>query len=230
MIANQHTIDAIFFDLDGTLLDTAADLNNACNDILRKYAYPTVPLELFRHYISGGTQLIVSKSFNIEIVDEKFQQIKQEFLQSYQQQLTRETKLFPEINTLLDFLDEQQIPWGVVTGKPSYLAAPILEHFGLMQRSRCLVAGDTVFPGKPDPAPLLHACQLLACSAPRCLYVGDADTDIMAAEAAGMLAVAVSYGYNGIDNDPLTWNAHFVAQTPCELLTYIQKAVRDKFC
>ncbi len=100
------------------------------------------------------------------------------------------------------------LPWGVVTNKPGWLTDPLLQHLGLAQRACCVVSGDTVAERKPHPLPLLHAAGLAGVAPERCVYVGDAERDIVAGRAAGMQTVVAAYGYLGESDDPGTWNAH----------------------
>src|SRR4051794_27098097 len=128
---SHQNIDAVFFDLDGTLCDTASDLANACNTLLNAYEGRTIPLEQFRVYVPGGTHHMICKSFGITDRHPQFMQLKHEFLTLYQRQLTLHTTLFPGVRELLEYLDQQGIPWGVVTGKMYRLAEEILNHFDL---------------------------------------------------------------------------------------------------
>lgn len=217
----------IFFDLDGTLLDTAPDLHQACCEVLQQYQLPPIALTEFCHYISAGTDAIICASFGIDCNNIEFVTIKNKFLFYYRRWLIQKTQLFPGIIVLLDWLDKQNLSWGIVTGKPSDLTIPLLEHFNLRSRSQCLVTGDTVSPGKPHPAPLLYACDLLDLQPAHCFYVGDAKTDIIAANAAGMKSVAVTYGYCGIDRDPYTWRAYAVVRTPTELMRLLSTYLKS---
>ncbi len=216
-----NLFSAIFFDLDGTLLDTAPDLLNACNNILQLHGKAQVNLEDFRTWIHGGSDLMVSKSFNISIQDDDFKDIKSEFIAAYRNQLTHQTHFFEGIEDSLRVLDEDQVPWGIITNKLSSLTIPIVNYFGLDKRSCCIVSGDTLPQCKPHPAPLLHACNLINCPPGNAIYIGDTEVDIQAAKAAGMMSIAVGYGYHEKDNPPLFWKSDFVLDSSKDLPSFL---------
>lgn len=217
----KNYIKGVFFDLDGTLLDTAPDLLRACNYVLEKYQFPRVTIEEFRYYISAGTESMICNSFKISTSYSQYLQIRKEFLDYYQQYLTISTSLFPNINKVLNYLDQTKILWGIVTGKSTDLARPLLKYFSLDSKCHCLVGGDTISPGKPSPAPLLHACSLLNLLPTDCIYIGDEYTDVCAAKAAEMKAIAVTYGYASRSADPHQWNADFVINSANDLLNLL---------
>lgn len=219
---SQPTLQAVFFDLDGTLLDTAPDLADACNQVLGEFHRPPVPLTEFRHWVHGGAKLMICASFKMDDQHPDFATIKSAFIRNYQQNLTRKTQLFTGIEQVLTYLEHSQIPWGVVTNKLAALAEPLLAHFGLAQRCCCLISGDTVANTKPHPAQLLHACQVVHTQPEHCLYVGDTLGDIQAAQAAGMHSIAVGYGYRPKNSKMDEWQADAIAATPEELLATLQ--------
>jgi len=210
--------DAVFFDLDGTLLDTAPDLADACNFVLKKYQKKAVDFSKFRNWVHGGAKLMICQSFQIQPDNSDYETIKLEFLTCYQQILTQKTQLFPGINKVLDYLEANKIPWGVVTNKHQRLTLPLLDHFLLSSRCCCIVSGDTLPQTKPDPAPLLHACQLISVRPDYSLYIGDTLSDIQAAKSAGMRSIAVSYGYHPHLSSIETWPADAWAATTQDLL------------
>ncbi len=212
---------AIFFDLDGTLLDTAPDLHQACNEVLARHKMPLVELAEFKNWIHGGADLMVSKGFNISTQDNDFKEIKLDFVRAYKKQSTQKTLLYPGLENLLAFLSDNSVPWGIVTNKQSELTLPILAHFGLEKKSCCVISGDTLPQCKPDPAPLLYACQLTKCLPEQAIYIGDTEVDIQAAKAAGMMSIAVGYGYHIKENPPLSWKPDYVMDTSEKLATFL---------
>ncbi len=126
---------------------------------------------------------------------------------------------------LLDQLDSLDCPWGVVTNKPEQLTVPLLVALGLADRSACMISGDTLPVRKPDPAPLLLACDLLGVDPGAAIYIGDAERDIEAGQRAGMATIAASYGYIVEDDDPREWDADVIATTTEELTQIVLKAV-----
>jgi N-acetyl-D-muramate 6-phosphate phosphatase len=218
----RNHIKGVFFDLDGTLLDTAPDLALACNDVLAQHNRPPVALAQFRNWVHGGALMMISQSFGINADHPDYSAIKSAFLASYQQRLTHSTQIFSGVPELLDYLDREAIPWGVITNKYACLAEPLLAHFGLVQRCCCLVSGDTLAVAKPNPAPLLHACQLTGINPSHSIYIGDTLGDIQAARAAGMHSIAVSYGYLPADSNPVEWRADALAATSYDILCILK--------
>jgi N-acetyl-D-muramate 6-phosphate phosphatase len=215
-------MQAVFFDLDGTLLDTAPDLADACNYVLNQYQRPPIPLSQFREWVHGGAMLMLCESFGITSEHADYQAIRGAFLQNYQQRLANKTQLFPGINQVLLYLESSQIPWGIITNKHAWLVQPLLDYFQLTARCCCVISGDTLPTAKPHPAPLLHACALVPAQPQQCIYVGDTLGDIQAAQAAGMPSIAVSYGYNPKHCDISTWRADAIAANAEELLAILR--------
>ena len=213
---NKH--QAIFFDLDGTLLDTAPDLYTAMLATLSEMGRDLISFEVFRPHVHTGTTSMIKGSLHIEESDPLFPSIRQIFLDHYQSMLHRETDFFPGMASVLAYLDEQHIPWGIVTNKPSFLTNPLLASFGLDKRSQCIISGDTLPEKKPHPSPLLHACKLTAVSPEKAVYIGDTPSDVVAAKAAGMGAIAVVYGYHDPNSQPESWGADHLIEEPLKLL------------
>lgn len=214
----MNNTQAVLFDLDGTLLDTARDFAFVINLMRTKLKKPVIPFDVFRQYAYGESNLMVSFAFEMSTNHPEFNALKDEFLKMYQQNCTQNTCYFEGMTTLLDYLDNQLIPWGIVTSKPSWLMEPITAHFKFNERAKCIVMGDTLLLKKPDPAPLLHACCLADFSPERTCYIGDSETDVIAARAAGMPSIAVTYGYHKPDSNPRSWHADFVVDGPLDIL------------
>lgn len=219
--SNNFRVNAVFFDLDGTLLDTAPDLANALNQLLKKYGRSPLPLEIIRPTVAEGTQSILCNGFNITIDDPMYANLRTEYLTTYANCFTQQTDFFPEIENVLFYLDHHHIPWGIVTNKPQWLAEPLLKHFKLHHRYRCLVAGDLLPQRKPHPAPLQHACHLTQVSPQDAVYIGDTTTDVCAAKAAGMIAIVAKYGYLSKNSQPDLWNADMLIDSPKEIISWL---------
>ncbi len=211
-------IEAVFFDLDGTLLDTAPDLTAACNQILLQYQREPISPAEFRHWIHGGALMMICNSFQIKATHPEYPAIKSAFLSKYQEQLTQSTCLFSGIEKVLNYLERTQLPWGIVTNKHTHLSHPLINYFGWASRCCCIISGDTLSTVKPHPEPLLHACQLAKANPQHCVYIGDTPGDIEAARAAGMQSIAVSYGYLPKDSNPVEWGANAVALSPEDII------------
>jgi phosphoglycolate phosphatase len=211
---------AILFDLDGTLLDTAPDMVGALNRLRAEEALEPLPLADVRASVSHGAVRLVTLGFPQASGDE-FERLRRRFLELYALNLADGTCLFPGVDVVLSALESEGLPWGVVTNKPAWLTDPLLERLGLTSRACCIVSGDTVAERKPHPLPLLHAAQLTGVTPEHCVYVGDAERDIVAGRAAGMQTVVAAYGYLGPDDSPSTWQAHGVVDRPEDLLEWL---------
>ncbi len=122
-----------------------------------------------------------------------------------------------KIGPLLARLAADAIPWGIVTNKPGWLARPMLAQLQLSARCAALVTGDCLAVKKPDPAPVLRACELVGVDAAACVFVGDDLRDVQAGGAAGLRTIAAAWGY--LDGgDPHAWGADHVSAAPLDLL------------
>ena len=214
---------AVLFDLDGTLADTAPDLAAAVNKMRHERGLEMVPLENLRPLASAGARGLIGGAFGIGPEHPKFSAMREEFLVNYEADLCIETTLFQGIDAVLDELDARGVRWGIVTNKVARLTDPLVALLGLDLRAGCVVSGDTTPHSKPHPAPLLHAARMLDLSPERIVYVGDDLRDVQAGFAAGMVTVAAAYGYCGNDIPPTRWHAQHVVQSPAEL----QKLLRE---
>jgi phosphoglycolate phosphatase len=185
---------AVLFDLDGTLLDTAPDMGGALNALRSEAGLPPLPAASIRPWVSHGAAALVRLGFG-DCAPARFEELRLRFLQLYATRLARETALFEGGAALLEALESAGVPWGIVTNKPGWLTDPLLAALGLDRRASVVVSGDTLPEKKPHPAPLLHAAARIGRAPGRCVYVGDAERDMLAAQAAGMPAVLAAFGY-----------------------------------
>ncbi len=210
---------AIFFDLDGTLADTAPDLTGVLNTLRQQQNLTALPLAELRPHISTGVRGLLQKGLAIDPADPSYADLQQRFLDLYEQTMHRgETQLFDGITACLDALDAQRMPWGIVTNKHLRFATPLVENLGLRQRAVCLVCGDSTPRAKPHPDPLLLAAQIAGVQPRDCIYVGDDERDIIAAHAAGMQAIAAAWGYLGSDKPVADWGADSIIASPKDIL------------
>ena len=219
--------DAILFDLDGTLLDTAPDMVGALNRLLGEHGREPLELTAARPFVSHGAARLVRLGF-AEADDEHFERLRQRFLALYAAHVADGTCLFAGIEDVLGALEAIGKPWGVVTNKPGWLTTPLLRALDLDSRAACVVSGDTVAERKPHPMPLLHAAAQIGVDAERCVYVGDAERDIRAGRAARMTTVAAAYGYVAADEDLSLWSPHAVISEPRELLGWLATGVPQR--
>jgi phosphoglycolate phosphatase len=212
---------AVFFDLDGTLLDTAPALGYALNAVRAEYDLQPLPATTIRPRVSAGSYALTELGFGLSRADPRFEPLRLRLLDVYAENLTYETRVFPGMDTVLDRFDRETLPWGVVTNKPGWLAEPLLTAMGLRARARCVVSGDTVAERKPHPLPLLHAAQLVTVPARSCVYVGDDPRDVEAGRRAGMYTLIANFGYIAAEAEPVQWGADAILDTPLALLDWL---------
>jgi 2-phosphoglycolate phosphatase len=218
-------IKAVLFDLDGTLLDTAPDMVGALNALRVQESLAPLPYDSVRGAVSHGAARVVEVGFP-DADPAALSALQQRFLGIYRNALSRETRLFPGMDSVLDALSEWRIKAGVVTNKAAWLTEPLLEEMGLRDRFTCVVSGDTVAERKPHPMPLLHAAALAEVSPAACIYVGDAERDVQAAHAAAMPALVANYGYLRADEDSTAWGGDAYLSRPLDLLDWLQASGR----
>ena len=211
----------MLFDLDGTLLDTAPDMVGALNLLRVEHGLEPLDAAGLRQHVSHGAMRLVKMGFPA-VSGPDFEQLRLRFLDLYAANLAGGTRPFPGIEQLLQVLETQSIPWGVVTNKPGWLTDPLLAALGLSTRACCVVSGDTVAERKPHPMPLLHAATLARVPATECVYVGDTERDIIAGRAAGMQTVVAAYGYLGADDEPAAWAANGIVQEPGQINEWLE--------
>ena len=216
----SNTPAVVLFDLDGTLVDSAPDLAQAANRVLADHGRAPVAYERLRQVVSKGGRAMLAVSFP-DLSDEQREPLLPVFLRYYGEALAEHSTLFDGVENLLAALDARGVRWGIVTNKPEGLARGVVEGFGWRQRCAVLVGGDTLPTRKPDPAPLLHACVQLGVAPGDALYVGDDLRDVQAAKAAGMPCVAALWGYREDGDDPLRWQAEFVAAHASGVLEHL---------
>jgi phosphoglycolate phosphatase len=214
-------LEAVLFDLDGTLIDTAPDMARTVNEMRRRRGLAAVPLEQVRPFVSHGARGKITYAFRITTDDPRFQAMREEFLQIYADNICVDSVLFPGMEELLRHLEEREVAWGVVTNKFERLARPLLEALGLTDRAAIIVGGDTCPRPKPYPDPLLHAAAELSVAPRRTLYVGDDKRDVDAARAAGMPVVVAAYGYLGDGDPPALWGADAILESPEAMMRWM---------
>ena len=214
-------IEAIFFDFDGTLADTAPDLVAATNLQRVRAGLAPLPFEELRPFTSQGSPGLLKKALNLSPDDAQYASVREQFLADYQASNTQHTKLFTGIPEILNMLEQRHIKWGIVTNKQAALSIPIFKHFGFDKRSAANICGDTAARAKPYPDPLLLAAERAKVNPANCIYVGDDERDIIAGKAANMKTIALSYGYCPNPELIPQWQADKIVDRPEDLLTTI---------
>ncbi len=215
--------EAVLFDLDGTLVDTAPDMVAILAGLQKDNGCDPLPYERVRSHVSNGAMGLVRLGFP-EASEAEHERLYREYLDRYEQALCVGSTLFPGMPELLDRFDAHACPWGVVTNKPQRMTEPLLEQLGLSNRIAATVSGDTLPQRKPHPAPVLLACRMMNVAPARTIYVGDAERDIAAGRAAGTHTIAAAWGYITPGDDPAAWGADLVAAGTAELIRQVLDA------
>ena len=189
----------VMFDLDGTLIDAVPDLAAAVDQMLAQWGRPAAGVAQVRDWVGNGSPILVRRALagsidHAAVDDNEAEQALQDFLQAYAGSHSA-TAVYPGVNDLLQWLRRQDVALAIVTNKPERFVAPLLEEKGLGEFD-WVIGGDTLPVKKPDPAGLLHVMDAAGVSPGQSLFIGDSRSDILAARAAGVKVVAVSYGYN----------------------------------
>jgi phosphoglycolate phosphatase len=219
--ARALSVDAVLFDLDGTLADTAPDLGAALNRVRRERGLAPVPLETLRPASSHGARGLLRTGFGVLPDHPDYITLRDAFLAQYEAALCVDTKLFANVETVLDAIEGRALRWGIVTNKAERYATPLIARLGLDKRTAAVVCGDTTPHPKPHPAPLLAAAGLLGVAPERCVYVGDAERDVAAGIAAGMRTIVACYGYIEAHETPESWPADGRIHDPSALLDWL---------
>lgn len=226
---SDTSLQAVLFDLDGTLLDTAPDLAGAVNDMRRERGLAAMPLSELAPMCSFGGRGMLGKGLDLQPEDDDYRATYDAFIEAYRQRMTRDTRAYDGIRALVQALVAGQRRWGVITNKTEALAIPIMDHMAFDPAPACVIGGDSAGVAKPDPAPMFLACERVGVDPARCVYIGDSDRDIAAGHAAGMATIGVAYGYIPPGDDIHAWNADLVVDSVAELLPAIERLAHTHF-
>jgi phosphoglycolate phosphatase len=218
-------VSSVLFDLDGTLADTAPDLAYALNQLRLMRGMPELSISDLRIHASSGARGLLHRGFGIRPEDAGYVEMRDEFLDLYERNLSRSSALFPGISPLLDDIEDNGLSWGIVTNKAERFTFPLLRALRSMDRAACVICGDTTSYAKPHPAPMIEALSRMGVVAGDCVYVGDDERDVQAGQAAGMRVVVVRYGYLGNGRPPEEWGADGLVNSPAELGSMLLEGV-----
>ena len=216
-----QNVQAVLFDLDGTLIDSAPDLGAAVDKMRIARGLSSLPLSYYRPMAGAGARGMIGLAFGHTPEHPEYDAMKEEFFQNYEACMTERTFAFDGVAALIETLVARQLPWGVVTNKSKRFTEPLTQGMPLFASASVVISGDTTPHAKPHPAPLLEAAKRLNIDPARCVYVGDDERDIVAGHAAAMKTVAATYGYLGSQTDVQSWQAHAQIDAPHKLLNFL---------
>jgi N-acetyl-D-muramate 6-phosphate phosphatase len=216
-----HRVRAVLFDLDGTLIDSAPGLTAATNAMLVQHGKAALPHEALRPHAGSGARGMLAAAFAKTPAHDDYESLREEFYAHYESRILHNTHAFDGVHEMFDALDQQGLPWGIVTNKAMRFAEPTALALGLWPRAAALIAGDSTAFTKPHPEPLLEAARRMGRAPQDCVYVGDDARDVQAGRAAGMSTLAASWGYLGLASTVHDWGADAVLSQPQQLLTWL---------
>lgn len=217
----RSRLRAVLFDLDGTLLDTAPDLVNACNAAAVEAGLQACPPAELKPLISGGAEAMLRHILASDPGHADFDRLLQRMLALYQQNVAVHTGFFDGMEAVLAEIEQRGLNWGIVTNKISRFTEPLLQSLNLWERPGCIISGDTMPEKKPHPMPMLEACRRIGNVPAECVYIGDARRDIEAGKNAGMSTLAALYGYVPEDDPACGWGADGMLSRPGDLLAWL---------
>ena len=211
----------VLFDLDGTLIDTAPDLMRCLNLALTQHGFAEVETDAIKPFISSGPRAMIKASLTAptDIITEEV--LLDTMLNCYENHIADHSMIFPGMEQTLETIEAQGLKWGVVTNKRERFTSPLMAALKLTGRTACIISGDTTSKEKPHPEPMLAACQQAGVMPEQCVYIGDACHDIVAGKNANMKTLAASYGYLKPGDQPDTWGADAVIESPAQINDWI---------
>ncbi|MGH1486431.1 MAG: HAD-IA family hydrolase [Cellvibrionaceae bacterium] len=206
------SIKAVFFDLDGTLLDTAPDFLVTMQQLTDEYNAPRISNAKIRQTVSDGARALTTLAFQLTEKEDGFEERRQRLLDIYYQHMGKHCVLFDGMEALLQQIKNQQLFWGIITNKPYRFSEPIVDNLNLPNRPNLLICPDHVSKTKPDAEPLILACNKVGCKPEEAIYIGDHKRDIDCGINAGSKTIAVSFGYIHEDDKIEEWQADHIAE------------------
>lgn len=213
-------IEAVLFDLDGTLIDTAPDMGAALNNLLIEEGLESLPLDSVRPFVSQGGLVLTKLGFDKHVTEPEIEPLRLRYLQHYRDIVANHSVLFEGMEEVLNTLEKNNQLWGIVTNKPEWLTTPLLEQLNLAQRSSVVICGDTLEFKKPHPLPLIFAAETIGVKCENCIYIGDDKRDIDAGNSANMVTLSAAYGYIEAGTNLSEWRANGNLDQPLDLLNH----------
>lgn len=217
MSTQAQNLQAVLFDLDGTLIDTASEFVIVVQALREEHGLAPTDEKLIRASVSNGARALVKLALDIDEQAPEFESKRLRLLELYSDVLGSSATPYPGITELLGALDERGIRWGISTNKPRAYTIPLLERLALSPAAGSVVCPDDVSERKPHPESLYLNCKHLGCEPTQAIYIGDHRRDIEAGRRAGMKTIAALYGYIEADDDPSSWGADHAVHSSRDL-------------
>lgn len=200
----MHKLGLVMFDLDGTLVATAGEIQDAVNDTLQQFGLPLVAEQQVQDWIGHGTRTLLAHAIafaagtseHLVRASDSFETLGAEFARHYERRCGTRSRLYPHVREVLGELRRHGVRLAVVTNKEQAFTELVLNRHGLAPLLDAVLSGDTAPAKKPDPGGLRACMAAFGAEPAACLFVGDSSIDVAAARAAGVRVWAVGYGYN----------------------------------
>lgn len=220
---SMSKIEAVLFDLDGTLLDSFPDFLASLENINIKSSSKKIYESVVRANVSDGSSKLLKLVFDIDTDDKDFDEHKRNFLNEYERNILMYGNLFLGVSDLLNFLLDKKIPYGIVTNKPRKYTEIILKKSSLLRQSKVVICCDDGFKSKPNPEGINHACNILGVPNSKCIYIGDHVNDLNASLAAGTISGVCTFGYGFKEGLVVDGAESF--KSPAQILDFIKRNV-----
>jgi len=211
------TLKAVFFDLDGTLLDSAPDFVFTLNQLCDEYSLARVSEKKIYEAVSNGARALTTLAFGLNEDEHGFEERKLRLLDIYFEQMGKNCRLYDGMTTLLQQLKQNNLYWGVITNKPYRFTQPILDAIEFPARPHVILCPDHVTNAKPAPDALELACRQTSCKPSEVIYIGDHRRDIDCGISAGSKTIAAGFGYIEQEDNIEHWNADYIVQHADEI-------------
>ena len=217
----SEKLQAVIFDLDGTLVDTADEFVVVVQALRAEHGREPLPVQLIRSTVSNGARALTTLALDLPESAPEFENKRLRLLELYSEVLGTVASLYPGIQELLDAFSARDIRWGIATNKPRAYTEPLLAALELSPAPGSVVCPDDVTNRKPHPESLYLNCRHLDCAPANSVYIGDHQRDIEAGRRAGMVTIAATYGYIEDHDDPDSWGANLQADCSSKLQTLL---------
>ena len=213
---NSFKLEALLFDLDGTLADTVVQLAKASKQAVETIGLNPPLLEQVKDYVGNGVNMLLARcikgSFDAKVEDidtTLFKRAREVFNEKYTKGLSENYRLYDGVTNGLELFKSKNLKLAVVTNKPHMFAIPLLKHMGIYDKFDFILAGEVLSKRKPDPYPLEYTLEKLNIKKENALMIGDSNNDILAGQRAGVKTAFLSYGYNRLDEKELHFDYRF---------------------
>lgn len=211
---------SIIFDLDGTLLDTLADIAETANAMLAHHGFPGHPQAAYRYFVGDGMARLIERITPEGVAGRIHEECARTFLKQYQENWKNSCRPYPGILEMLNALKKQRVSMAVLSNKPHAFTTLFVDQFLPGQYFSCVYGHREGFAKKPDPAVALEIADKMRVEPATMLFVGDTSVDIRTGKAAAMTTVGVTWGFRGIQELQAN-SADFIINSPMELLQYV---------